>query len=130
MKHTTNPFTGKTNSYVTPLTEILSKHGFNSDRMICGSKSLYLSSHEGNKVYFNACIFDENAIQVWWGDLDLTVDSDELQKVANKYGSKFYVSSESLRSDFNNTSVEDLEKSLDPEFEDWFPRVVKFEAKK
>jgi hypothetical protein len=59
-------------------------------RMISGSKI----APKGHTVFFNACIFDESYQQIWWGDFDLTADSEALQKIATRHGSKLYVTRE------------------------------------
>ena len=111
MEHTTNPYTGQTNSWKTSLTETLNKHNFHNGQMISYSKSSYRQEHPKNKVFFNACIFDVNAVQIWYGDLDITKDSKKLRKVAKESKQKFYVTPESgFRSDFNKITKEELEK--------------------
>lgn len=111
MKSTTNPFTGKTNTWKTSLTDSLSKHDFYNGRMISGSKSMYGRNNPNHKVYFNACIFDVNCVQIWYGDLDLTTDFDNLQKVCNETNQIFYVTPENpFRSDFHKITQKDLEK--------------------
>jgi len=69
MKNTRNPFTGEINSWQTSLTEALNKHGFYNGRMISGSKHTYGRANPDHIVYFNACIFDVNGVQVWWAGL-------------------------------------------------------------
>lgn len=111
---TKNPFTGTTNTVEAPLTEILAKHGLGSGRMISGSKSMYGRAHPDNKVYFNACIFDKTATQVWWGDLDVTESKDVLKEVAKEYKHMFYVTPEHpYRMDFNKVTKEQLEKDTE-----------------
>ena len=128
MKSTKNQFTGDINSYITELTDALTSNGLHSGRMIGGSKSGYRDANPGCKPYFNACIYDGNAVQAWWGDLDLMKDTESLQKVSNETNQTFYVTIESYRSDFNkDVTKKDLENALEPEYENWFPRVVMFE---
>jgi len=69
---------------------ILRNHGFNLSRMIAYSKSTYVSRHPDHQVVFNANIFTEQG-KAWWGDLDLTNDSEKLQLVAAEVGSTLYV---------------------------------------
>lgn len=64
-------------------------------RMIHPSKSTYCDKHPDNEVFFNACIFDYDLRQVWWGDLDLTVSDEDLKKVVKINCKPFYVTRES-----------------------------------
>lgn len=59
-------------------------------RQISGSKT----APKGHEVFFNACIFDSDFRQVWYGDFDFTVDSEKLQKVASMFCEKLYVTRE------------------------------------
>lgn len=62
--------------------------GFPVGRMIAGSKSLYRAAHPNNIVYFNANIFI-NGEKVWYGDLDLTLDTPRLKELASQLGDLF-----------------------------------------
>ena len=55
-------------------------------RMLSGSKLYYSQQHPDSTVYFNACIFDGYKRQIWHGDLDLTLEVDKLQSLANQIG--------------------------------------------
>ena len=82
-----------------------------SGRMIGFSKSRYGEAHPNNTVYFNACIFDEYAKQVWYGDIDLTADDESLKELSKNYEGVFYVTPEHpFRSDFNDVTIKQLEK--------------------
>jgi len=63
-------------------------------RMISWSKSGYRSKHPDNNVVFNANIVTLENGKVWHGDLDVTVDEENLQKVANILGKNLYILSE------------------------------------
>ena len=62
----------------------LQKGGFHVARMLSGSKSYYSSKYPNNVVFFNANMVDEKIGKVWYGDLDLTVDSKKIIKIAKK----------------------------------------------
>lgn len=71
--------------------EILGDHG----RLLSMSKTAYRDEHPDHLVYFNACIFDghklsprrrRKATQLWFGDLDLTLDEAKLQELADRIG--------------------------------------------
>ena len=71
-------------------------------RMISSSKSQYRQTHPNHKIVFNARVYLENdytnhrkliadffegmTLEVWYGDLDLTVDSDKLKGVSKDLG--------------------------------------------
>lgn len=127
MESTKNQFTGETNSYITSLTDALEKNGLGSGRMIGHSKSGYRDAHPDGMPIFNACIYDANAVQTWWGDLDIVEDMENLQKSSNDTGQTFYVTTEGYRSDFNkDVSKKDLEKGIHPELSFQIP-VIKVE---
>lgn len=62
-------------------------------RMFSGSKAAYMGQHPNNRVFFNACLFDKDNQQIWFGDVDLTLDKENLQNLANEIGT-IYVTSE------------------------------------
>lgn len=67
------------------------EHDMHLGRLVCGSKSGYISLHPTHEVYFNANVFTEKPEKVWYGDLDLTVDMPKLQSIANKQNTTLYV---------------------------------------
>jgi hypothetical protein len=60
-------------------------------RMISGSKSGYRDRYPNNKVVFNANIVTKSKGKVWHGDLDITLDYDKLQAVANILKEDLYI---------------------------------------
>ena len=74
--------------------EIFNKHGFNPNRLISFSKSGYRKMCPDNLVIFNANIFTPKKHKVWGGDLDITKDAENLQKVCNEIGEEMIVVSE------------------------------------
>ena len=70
--------------------QALRNRGFMYGRMISESKSSYRNSHPTHEVYFNANIFTKDGKQ-WYGDLDLTLDSENLQKVADEAGEEILI---------------------------------------
>ena len=77
------------------LFEIFTKKGLNPGRMISGSKSLYLRMYPNHTVIFNGNIFTEKRGKVWWGDLDLTRDTEILEEIANEAQENLYILPES-----------------------------------
>lgn len=74
--------------------DIFKKYGFNLGRMISASKSGYRKTYPDNLVIFNANIFTYTKHKVWYGDLDITKDAENLQKVCNEIGEEMIVVSE------------------------------------
>lgn len=72
------------------LHEALRNQGMICGRMISFSKSLYRQENPGNEVYFNANIFTKSGKQ-WYGDLDITKDSEKLQAVADFCGEEILI---------------------------------------
>lgn len=71
--------------------KIFSDNGLIMGRMISGSKSLYREKYPDHKVCFNANVVAKSYGKVWYGDLDLTVDREKLQEVANELHDTLYV---------------------------------------
>jgi hypothetical protein len=63
-------------------------------KMLSASKSDYRRRYPDHEVFFNACIFTEDGTQVWFGDLDLTLDNAKLQAAATAIGQELYVTPE------------------------------------
>ena len=77
------------------LYEILSKYDLQHKRLISGSKSGYRERYSDHDVMFNANIFTPNCI--WWnGDLDITKDNFNIQKLCNELGEEIIIVSEML----------------------------------
>lgn len=64
--------------------EFFRQEKFGTGRMISPSKSLYRKSFPDNFTIFNANVLTKEDGKIWWGDLDLTRDSDTLKKIAKK----------------------------------------------
>jgi hypothetical protein len=60
-------------------------------RMLSLSKSHYRSNYPNNKVVFNANVFTKERGKVWHGDLDLTVEISELQRLAATFNEEVWV---------------------------------------
>lgn len=71
--------------------KVFSDNNFIMGRMISGSKSSYRRMYPDNLVVFNANILTEEDGKIWYGDLDLTLDSDKLNKIATELNKKIYV---------------------------------------
>lgn len=73
------------------LYKLFADHGFIMGRMISGSKSGYMERNPGNKVVFNANIVIKSRGKVWYGDLDLTLDREDLRFIATDLKEPLYV---------------------------------------
>ena len=92
------------------LLQTLESHKLYNGRMIGWSKSEYRRQHPDNEVIFNANLVSKDGKQ-WYGDVDLTLDSETLQKVSNESGETFLILREmDCRFDTENDSFEELEK--------------------
>jgi hypothetical protein len=60
-------------------------------RMIGSSKSAYCSMHPNNLVVFNANVCTLTKGKIWWGDLDITLDTALLLALRNKVGEDLYI---------------------------------------
>lgn len=60
-------------------------------RMVGGSKSIYRYDNPTNIVVFNANLFTSNGTKIWYGDLDLTLDSDKLKQLSSTIKEDIYV---------------------------------------
>lgn len=69
---------------------IVDKHKFEFGRMIAYSRSTYISKRPNNHVVFNANIATSEG-KIWWGDLDLTEDSEKLQAIADDLNKTLYI---------------------------------------
>lgn len=49
---------------------------------------------EGCEVFWNACIFDKDLQQIWWGDINITRQAESLQRIADQRREVIYVTRE------------------------------------
>lgn len=74
--------------------EAIEGHLGTPGRLLSASKTMYREKFPNNKVYFNACLFDKNLKQIWWGDIDLDMDKESLQMLADFLGEPIYLTME------------------------------------
>lgn len=77
-------------------------------RIISFSKSAYVEKFPHNEVYFNANIFVLGEGKIWYGDIDLTMDREKLEKIASQSGKDLFVLRE-LDGRFENENIKDSE---------------------
>lgn len=71
--------------------EIFDRHGMMIGKMLSGSKSAYHERHPDNNVVFNANVIIEKHGKVWFGDIDVTLEQDKLQAIANELCRDLYI---------------------------------------
>ena len=71
--------------------KIFSNNKLMPGRMISGSKSGYWENHKENLIVFNANIIAESRGKVWHGDLDVTLDYENLEKASEELGEPLYI---------------------------------------
>jgi len=71
--------------------EIMAKHIGMNGRMITGSKTLYDSRNPDHIIVFNANVFADGLGKIWFGDLDITLDSQKLYFASKEIGVNLYV---------------------------------------
>lgn len=90
--------------------KIFDKNKFRFARMISASKSSYLAKYPDHDVVFNSRIyllddfknnqsdikdfFKGMEIEIWYGDLDFTVDMDKLKKIQKEIGIPIVITTE------------------------------------
>jgi hypothetical protein len=60
-------------------------------RMISGSKRIPPGHPDPSRVVFNANVLTRSEGKIWYGDLDLTKDEDDLRLLAKAKGEAVYV---------------------------------------
>lgn len=71
--------------------QIFMSNNLMTGRMISGSKSGYMEQYPDNLVVFNANIVIESRGKIWHGDLDITRDYENLEKVAEALEEPLYI---------------------------------------
>lgn len=79
-------------------------------RMISGSKSGYHKFYPKNIPVFNSNLVTEKG-KVWYGDIDITLDEDNIVKLAKKIGRTIYVLYE-MDARFQNEDNPKLERAV------------------
>ena len=63
----------------------------NPGRMLSGSKSGYMSKYPNNTVVFNANLCLKSKGKMWYGDVDIHRDIDQLKQFAKEQGETLYI---------------------------------------
>jgi len=70
---------------------IFATNGLELGRMIASSKSEYCKEHQGELVIFNANILTKKRKKIWYGDLNITLDFDNLKNIADQLKEDLYI---------------------------------------
>jgi len=70
---------------------IFATNGLEMGRMIAANKSDYCKEHQGDLVIFNANIITKTHGKVWYGDLNINEDFDNLKNVADQLNEDLYI---------------------------------------
>jgi hypothetical protein len=71
--------------------QIFSTNKLMMGRMISGSKSGYYDEYPDNLIVFNANVVIESRGKIWHGDLDVTRDMENLEKIAETLEEPLYI---------------------------------------
>jgi len=81
---------------------------FIQGRMLSYSKSRYMEKYPDNEINFNCNVFVLGEGKIWYGDLDITEDRNELEKIASEIGRDLYILRE-MDGRFGNENMNDSE---------------------
>jgi hypothetical protein len=70
---------------------IFATNGLEMGRMIAANKGDYCKEHQGDLVIFNANIITKTYGKIWYGDLNITHDFDNLKNVADQLKEDLYI---------------------------------------
>lgn len=88
---------------------VFATNGLTLGRMIGESKSVYCQEHQGDLIIFNANVITTTHGKVWYGDLNVTYDFDNLKNVADELGEDLYILMEGdARFGYENEPIEAL----------------------
>jgi hypothetical protein len=80
-------------------------------RLLSGSKSAYLNKYPDHIVAFNGNLCTKKHGKIWFGDIDVTLDMDKLEKLADELKVPVYVLRE-MDARFENAGNPLLEKAI------------------
>jgi hypothetical protein len=60
-------------------------------RLLSYSKSSYRERNPENEVYFNANIFVLGEGKIWYGDIDVTLEKEKLERIARSMGKDLFI---------------------------------------
>ena len=88
---------------------LFATNGFQLGRMLAASKSTYCQEHQEDLVIFNANVITKSHGKIWYGDLNITLDFDNLKNIADKLNEDLYILMEGdARFGYENQSIDIL----------------------
>lgn len=91
--------------------EVFNDHTLNFARLISFSKSTYRKCYPNNKVVFNSRVYTLEDGEVWYGDLDLTLDEEKLKNVSKVIAKDLYVLFESSVIFKENLTIDEIKSN-------------------
>jgi len=76
-------------------TKVFRKYSFEPGRMLSGSKTMYHKQYPDNTVVFNSNIITKKSGKIWYGDVDITMEFDNLKSIADELKEDLYILYES-----------------------------------
>jgi diphthamide synthase (EF-2-diphthine--ammonia ligase) len=73
------------------VTAIADTHLGCAGKMLSGSKSAYREKYPNHLVVFNSNICTKEYGKIWFGDIDVALDEDKLEKLADELKVSLYV---------------------------------------
>lgn len=80
-------------------------------RLLSGSKSAYYNKYPDHLIAFNGNLCTKKRGKIWFGDIDVTIDKDKLEKIADELQEAVYVLRE-MDARFENTEKPLFEKAI------------------
>jgi hypothetical protein len=78
--------------------------GFNLGRLVAYNKAAYAARNPDHLIIFNASIFTLQSGKVWFGDLNINIDLNKLQRVADELKEELFILNE-VDARFNGEKV-------------------------
>jgi hypothetical protein len=78
-------------TYKANYAEVFDKNHLQIGRMLSGSKSGYRDKYPDNLVVFNANIVLHEIGKIWYGDIDVTRDFENLKNIADELKCDLYI---------------------------------------
>ncbi len=90
------------------MTQLFRDENLVNGRLLSYSKSVYRGRYPENEVYFNANIFVLGEGKIWYGDIDVTLEKEKLERIARSIGKDLFILRE-MDGRFENEELKDSE---------------------
>ena len=89
--------------------KLFDDNNLSTARLLSWSKSTYRNNHPDDLIMFNANILAESKGKIWYGDININLDKNDLQNIADILGEDLYVLYETdCRFENENKSIDEL----------------------